>query len=133
MANQVRYWIPKKASFKAGNRSATKVTIAAILTRKVKVYSTKVMPPFTFTAHGPNSSSLRPLPPLPSVIQTITSRYMADTNAMVKTTNHTVGPKVTPATPATTTSFRKGPKTYKGEVAGSPPPASAPSREFDNL
>ena len=44
-----------------------------------------------------------------------------------------VVPKVMLATPATTINLRKGPKTYRGDVAGSPPPASAPSAEFDNL
>jgi len=91
-----------------------KVTRAAMLTRKVSVYSMNVIAALTFTAQPPNSSSASPLPPLPSVTQRMTSRYMVDTMAMVKTTNHTVAPKVTSATPATapmTMSFRKGVKT----------------------
>jgi hypothetical protein len=53
--------------------------------------------------------------------------------AIVNTTSHMVVPKVMLATPATTINLRKGPKTYRGDVAGSPPPARAPSTEFDNL
>ena len=133
MATNVRYWMPSIPSFKIGIRSAMNVTIAAMLTRKVRVYSTKVMAAFTFTAQPPNSSSFRPLPPLPSITHCITSRYMADTTAIVRITSHTEAPNVTCATPATTTSLRKGPNTYRGEVAGSPPPARAPSNELFNL
>ena len=104
-----------------------------MLTRKVRVYSTKVMPAFILTAQPPNSSSLRPLPPLPSVIQTMTRRYMAETRATVMTTSQMLAPKVIWATPATTISLRKGPKTYRGEVAGSPPPARAPSSALESL
>ncbi len=110
-----------------------KVTMADMLTRKVRVYSTKVMAALTLTAHPPNSSSLRPLPPLPSITQRITSLYMAETTAMVMITSHTEAPKVTWATPAATISLRKGPNTYNGEVAGSPPPASAPSMALFSL
>ena len=82
-----------------------------MLTRNVRVYSTKVMPAFIFTAQGPNSSSVSPLPPLPSTTHRITSRYMADTIATVKTTSQMLVPKVTSATPARTISLRNGPKT----------------------
>ena len=116
-----------------GSRSAMKVTMAAMLTRKVRVYSMKVIPALTLTAQPPNSSSLRPLPPLPSVTQRITSRYMADTAATVKITSQMLAPNVTAATPATTINCKNGPKTYRGEVAGSPPPARAPSNELDNF
>ena len=88
-----------------------KVTSAAMLTRKVSVYSTKVMPAFTFTAQLPNSSSASPLPPLPSTTQRITRRYIAETMATVNTTIQMLAPKVMPATPPTTISRRKGPKT----------------------
>lgn len=104
-----------------------------MLTRKVSVYSTNVMPAFTFTAQGPNSSSFSPPPPLPSVTQLMTSRYMMETTNTVKTASQTLAPKVTEATPAATISWRNGPKTYRGEVAGSPPPASAPSNELLSL
>jgi len=80
--------------FRTGNRSAMKVTSAAMLTRKVSVYSMKVIAALTLTAQPPNSSSLRPLPPLPSVTQLITRRYMVDTMAMVSTTSQTLAPKV---------------------------------------
>ena len=120
-------------SFKKGKRSAIKVTIAAILTRKVSVYSTNVIAALTLTAQLPNSSSLKPLPPLPSVTQRMTRRYIAETTMMVRITNQTEAPNVTRATPPTTISFKKGPKTYSGEVVGSPPPASAPSKALFNL
>src|ERR1051326_6948254 len=103
-----------------------------MLTRKVSVYSTTVMAAFTFIAHPPNSSSVSPLPPLPSVTHVITSRYIAETTATVSTTSQTLAPNVTGATPATTISLRNGPKTERADEAGSPPPASAPSNEFDN-
>ncbi len=125
--------MPKIALFNTGRRSAIKVTMAAILTKKVRVYSTKVIAALIFTAQLPNSSSLKPLPPLPSVTHLITSRYIAETTIMVIITNQTDAPKVTRATPATTISFKNGPNTYNGEVAGSPPPASAPSKALFNL
>jgi len=53
--------------------------------------------------------------------------------AIVNTTNHIEDPNVIDATPAAIISLRNGPNTYKGDVAGSPPPASAPSSELDNL
>ena len=40
--------------------------MAAMLTRKVRVYSMKVIAAFTLTAQLPNSSSLKPLPPEPA-------------------------------------------------------------------
>ena len=104
-----------------------------MLTRNVSVYSMKVIPALILTAQLPNSSSLKPLPPLPSTTQRITRRYIAETIATVRMTSQTLAPNVTCATPATTINFRNGPKTYRGEVAGSPPPASAPSNEFLSL
>lgn len=92
----------------------------------------KVMPAFTLTAQPPNSSSLRPLPPDPSVTHFITRRYMADTTAMVNTASQTAPPKTMRAAPETIIRLRKGPNTYNGEVAGSPP-ASAPSKGFFSL
>ena len=71
------------------------VTMAAMLTRKVNVYSMKVIAALTLTAHPPNSSSLNPLPPLPSVTHCMTNRYIAETTAMVSTTIHTEAPNVT--------------------------------------
>ena len=133
MAKNVRYCHSHNRSLRSGKRSAMKVTKAAMLTRNVSVYSMKVMLALSLTAQLPNSSSLRPLPPLPSVTQRMTWRYMADTTRMVNTTSHKLAPKVTWATPAMTMSFRKGPNTYRGEVAGSPPPANAPSRELESL
>ena len=55
---------------------------------------------------------------------------MADTTATVRTTSQMLAPNVTSATPATTISFRNGPKTYSGEVAGSPPPGE---RSFERV
>ncbi|MDO9087308.1 MAG: hypothetical protein Q7U53_13960 [Anaerolineaceae bacterium] len=133
MAVSVRRGRPSRSPLRAGKRSAMKVTMAAMLTRKVRVYSMKVMPALTLTAQPPNSSSLRPLPPEPSVTHCITRRYMADTTAMVSTASHTAPPKTTRAAPETTTRLKKGPNTYSGEVAGSPPPASAPSKGFFSL
>ena len=69
------------------------VTSAAMLTRKVSVYSMTVMPALSLTAQGPNSSSLRPLPPLPSVTHIITSRYIADTVTTVSTASQIEAPK----------------------------------------
>ena len=109
------------------------VTRAAMLTRKVRVYSTTVMPEFRITAQVPNSSSFRPLPPLPSVIHLITRRYIALTTTTVRTASQIAAPITMDPTPATMISFRKGPKTYSGEVAGSPPPARAPSNAPDSL
>ena len=68
-------------------RSAIKVTIATMLTKNMSVYSIKVMAALTFTAQGPNSSSLNPLPPLPPVTHCIRRRYIAETTATVSTTN----------------------------------------------
>ena len=100
IASKVRTGTPATLALSAGRRSATKVTRAAMLTRNVSVYSTKVMPAFTFTAQEPNSSSLSPLPPLPSTTQRITSRYIAETIATVRTTSQMLAPNVTSATPA---------------------------------
>jgi hypothetical protein len=58
---------------------------------------------------------------------------MAETATTVKTASQTEVPNVTEATPAATIRLRKGPNTYRGEVAGSPPPASAPWSEFFSL
>jgi len=85
------------------------------------------------TAQGPNSSSVNPLPPLPSTTQRMTRRYMAETMTTVKTTIQMLAPSVTWATPATTISLRNGPKTYSGDVAGSPPPANAPWKALASL
>ena len=110
-ANQARFSMRKSVWLSRGKRSAAKVTRAAMLTRNVSVYSMKVMPALSLTAQPPNSSSLRPLPPLPSVTQRITRRYIAETTAIVKMTNHRLAPKVISATPAATIRRRKGPKT----------------------
>ncbi len=107
--------------------------MADILTRNVRVYSTKVIAALILTAQLPNSSSLKPLPPLPSVTQRITKRYMAETTVIVIITSQIDAPKVVRATPARTISFKNGPNTYNGEVAGSPPPARAPSNALFNL
>ncbi len=69
------------------------------------------MPALTMTAQPPNSSSLSPLPPLPSVTQIITSRYMAETMMTVNTASQMAAPNTTEATPAAKTIRRKGPKT----------------------
>lgn len=87
------------------------VTSAAMLTRKVRVYSITVMAALSLTAQSPNSSPLKPLPPLPSVTQTMTRRYIAETTTKVSTTNHSVVPNARFATPAATSSRRAGPKT----------------------
>ena len=52
---------------------------------------------------------------------------------MVIMTNQIELPNVTRATPAAAIIFMKGPNMYSGEVAGSPPPANAPSNAFFNL
>ena len=88
-----------------------KVTSAAMLTRKVSVYSMAVMLAFIFTAQPPNSSSHRPLPPLPSGIHRITLRYIRLTTTTVATTIHIGAPKQTAPAPLAASSCKKGPKT----------------------
>lgn len=51
-----------------------------------------VIPPFSLAAQEPNSSSLRPLPPVPSATQSITRRYTAETVATVSTASQMLAP-----------------------------------------
>ena len=82
-----------------------------MLTRKVSVYSITVIDALTLTAQPPSSSSHSPLPPLPSVIHTMTLRYIIETTTTVTTTIQSGAPKQMAPAELATMSLRKGPNT----------------------
>jgi len=110
-AASVRPSIPRTEFRSSGTRSATKVTRAATLTAKVRENSITVMAALMRAAQPPNSSSLSPVPPLPSVTHRMTRRYMTETTTIVVTASQIEAPKVSGATPVPTSRARNGPKT----------------------